>query len=126
MTTQTDLLKPGEVARMFRVDAKTVTRWALAGRIPSIKTPGGHARFRRVDIERLLAGAEEPEATTFVEGEHGTLTRYDNGVRTGAVWGPAVDNGFWFVRRIDVSNAATLKLPTREDAVAYLKQEATA
>jgi excisionase family DNA binding protein len=40
------LLTPGEVAVMFRVDPKTVTRWAAAGRIGSIRTPGVHRRFR--------------------------------------------------------------------------------
>ena len=40
------LLTPGEVASLFRVDPKTVTRWATAGRIGSIRTPGGHRRFR--------------------------------------------------------------------------------
>ena len=33
------LMTPGEVAAMFRVDPKTVTRWASAGRIGSIRTP---------------------------------------------------------------------------------------
>ena len=37
------LLTPGEVALLFRVDPKTVTRWASAGRIGSIRTPGGTA-----------------------------------------------------------------------------------
>ena len=36
------LLTPGEVAALFRVDPKTVTRWAASGRITSIRTPGGH------------------------------------------------------------------------------------
>lgn len=44
------LMTPGEVARLFRVDPKTVTRWAASGRIPSIRTPGGHARFRKSDV----------------------------------------------------------------------------
>jgi excisionase family DNA binding protein len=48
------LLTPGEVAKLFRVDPKTVTRWALAGRIPSIRTPGGHRRFRESHIRALL------------------------------------------------------------------------
>jgi excisionase family DNA binding protein len=52
------LLTPGEVARIFRVDPKTVTRWANAGRIPSLLTPGGHRRFREVDIKRFLANRE--------------------------------------------------------------------
>ena len=49
------LLTPGEVALLFRVDPKTVTRWASAGRIGSIRTPGGHRRFRESEIHDLLA-----------------------------------------------------------------------
>ena len=49
------LLTPGEVAALFRVDPKTVTRWATAGRIGSIRTPGGHRRFRESEVMALLA-----------------------------------------------------------------------
>ena len=57
MTTLTPdrLLTPGEVALMFRVDPKTVARWASSGRVGSIRTPGGHRRFRESEINRLLA-----------------------------------------------------------------------
>ncbi|MGH3439164.1 MAG: BldC family transcriptional regulator [Sciscionella sp.] len=48
------LLTPGEVASLFRVDPKTVTRWATAGRIGSIRTPGGHRRFRESEVKSLL------------------------------------------------------------------------
>lgn len=48
------LLTSAEVAALFRVDKKTVARWAKAGRLPSMKTPGGHVRFRRSAIEPLL------------------------------------------------------------------------
>src|SRR5215831_6284551 len=57
------LLTPGEVAALFRVDPKTVTRWAAAGRISSIRTPGGHRRFRESEVRALLEGegvAAEP------------------------------------------------------------------
>jgi excisionase family DNA binding protein len=50
-----DLLTPAEVAAMFRVDPKTVTRWAQAGRVSSIRTPGGHRRYRESEIRALLA-----------------------------------------------------------------------
>ncbi len=50
-----DLLTPAEVAAMFRVDPKTVTRWAQAGRVSSLRTPGGHRRYRESEIRRLLA-----------------------------------------------------------------------
>ena len=58
------LLTPGEVAALFRVDPKTVTRWALAGRIGSIRTPGGHRRFHEAEVRALLsrdAGIPSPE-----------------------------------------------------------------
>jgi len=48
------LLTPGEVASIFRVDPKTVTRWAAAGRLDSIRTPGGHRRFRESQIVALF------------------------------------------------------------------------
>jgi excisionase family DNA binding protein len=57
------LLTPGEVAALFRVDPKTVTRWAASGRISSIRTPGGHRRFRESEVRALLRG----EAATVVE-----------------------------------------------------------
>ena len=58
METGDRLLTPGEVAALFRVDPKTVTRWAAAGRISSIRTPGGHRRFRESEVRALLEGDE--------------------------------------------------------------------
>jgi excisionase family DNA binding protein len=57
-----ELLTPSEVAAMFRVNPKTVTRWARAGRISYIKSLGGHRRFRADEIQRLLAEANQPSA----------------------------------------------------------------
>jgi excisionase family DNA binding protein len=54
------LLTPGEVATLFWVDPKTVTRWAASGRITSIRTPGGHRRFRESEVRALLRGDSEP------------------------------------------------------------------
>ena len=53
------LLTPSEVAALFRVDPKTVTRWAKAGKISSIKTLGGHRRYREAEVRRLLHGVPE-------------------------------------------------------------------
>ena len=58
MEVKDRLLTPGEVAALFRVDPKTVTRWAAAGRISSIRTPGGHRRFRESEVRSLLAAGE--------------------------------------------------------------------
>lgn len=48
------LLTPAEVASMFRVDPKTVTRWAKAGKLTSIKTLGGHRRYKESEVKALL------------------------------------------------------------------------
>jgi len=53
------LLTAAEVAELFRVEVRTVTRWAIAGRITSIVTPGGHRRYREAEIRALLAGSAE-------------------------------------------------------------------
>ncbi|WP_149264331.1 BldC family transcriptional regulator [Actinomadura sp. K4S16] len=51
-----ELLTPAEVAKMFRVDPKTVTRWASAGKLSAVFTLGGHRRYRRSEVERFLTG----------------------------------------------------------------------
>jgi excisionase family DNA binding protein len=48
------LLTPAEVAALFRVDPKTVTRWAKAGKLTSIRTLGGHRRYRSDEVHALL------------------------------------------------------------------------
>ena len=51
------LLTPAEVAALFRVDPKTVTRWAKAGKLTSIRTLGGHRRYLESEVKLLLDGA---------------------------------------------------------------------
>ena len=48
------LLAPREVAALFRVDPKTVTRWAEQGRLTTVRTLGGHRRFRADEVYALL------------------------------------------------------------------------
>ena len=49
------LLTPREVADLFGVDPKTVTRWAKAGKLTSIRTLGGHRRYRKSEVDELRA-----------------------------------------------------------------------
>ncbi|HAM21852.1 MAG TPA: hypothetical protein DCQ04_06180 [Actinobacteria bacterium] len=51
------LLTPAEVAAMFRVDPKTVTRWAKAGKLSSVRTLGGHRRYLASEVRALLDGS---------------------------------------------------------------------
>ena len=48
------LLTPAEVASLFRVDPKTVTRWAKAGKLTAVRTLGGHRRYRQSEVQGLL------------------------------------------------------------------------
>lgn len=50
------LLTPAQVAQLFLVDPKTVTRWAKAGKLTSIRTLGGHRRYKEAEVRALLAG----------------------------------------------------------------------
>ena len=59
---QENLLTPAEVAALFRVDPKTVTRWAKAGKLTSIRTLGGHRRYKESEVRQLLK-ATNPTAS---------------------------------------------------------------
>ena len=54
------LLTPAEVASLFRVDPKTVTRWAKAGKLTSIRTLGGHRRYKESEVKSLLTSISKP------------------------------------------------------------------
>ena len=53
------LLMPAQVAAMFRVSPKTVTRWAKAGKLTTVRTLGGHRRYRETEVRALLNGGGE-------------------------------------------------------------------
>jgi excisionase family DNA binding protein len=55
------LLRSHEVAVIFDVTERTVINWAAAGKLPSLRTIGGHLRFRRDDVLRLL---DDPRGDT--------------------------------------------------------------
>ena len=52
-------LTPGQVATLFNVDPKTVTRWANEGRLTSIRTLGGHRRYDLAEVAELIRGSKE-------------------------------------------------------------------
>lgn len=55
MSNHEELMTPGQVAKLFAVDPKTVSRWANSGKITTVKTLGGHRRFRAAEIRAMLA-----------------------------------------------------------------------
>ena len=51
------LLRTREVALLFQVSERAVTDWARKGRIPSVRTPGGHRRYPADEVRALLERA---------------------------------------------------------------------
>lgn len=49
-----EYLRVAEVADLFHVSTKTVVRWATEGKLPHVLTLGGHRRFPRADIEKVV------------------------------------------------------------------------
>ena len=62
------LLTPSEVASLFRVDPKTVTRWAKAGKLTAIRTLGGHRRYRASEVNALLQSSNGGEVRAHERG----------------------------------------------------------
>jgi excisionase family DNA binding protein len=50
-------MTPAEVAALFRVDPKTVTRWADSGKLTAVRTLGGHRRYRQDEVQNLLVAS---------------------------------------------------------------------
>ena len=76
------MLRPREVALLFKVDPKTVTRWAKSGRLKPVVLPSGHRRYRYSDVENLMRnGAAAPAAVTHVCPRCGTLVKCEAGAQ---------------------------------------------
>lgn len=68
MTETPELLTPAEVTALFRVDPKTVMRWADAGKLGCIRTPGGSRRYFAAEVHALLAKGHTPATASGARG----------------------------------------------------------
>ena len=68
ISVQETLLTPAEVASLFRVDPKTVTRWAKAGKLTSVRTLGGHRRYKESEVKALLKSISPNTSSNQVGG----------------------------------------------------------
>lgn len=58
------LLTPREVAEILGVRAATIGLWARIGVLkPALRTPGGHRRYRRADVEAFLTAGQTAKST---------------------------------------------------------------
>jgi excisionase family DNA binding protein len=49
------LIRPGAAAQIAGVTTRTLARWADEGRLPVVRLPGGDRRYRRADVEAMMA-----------------------------------------------------------------------
>lgn len=54
MSTPEDLLSVSAAADLLGVHVVTIRRWTDDGKLPEVRTPGGHRRIPRAAIDRLL------------------------------------------------------------------------
>lgn len=59
MADTPDLITTGEAADLLHVSVQTVRRWERTGDLAAVRTPGNQRRFRRADVEALLAFGTE-------------------------------------------------------------------
>lgn len=69
-----ELLAVGDAAAALGVSVDTLRRWERAGRISALRTPTGHRRFRREDLDQLLTPSA-PQRTSAAETGRGTIIR---------------------------------------------------
>jgi len=60
-TSPQEWLDLSDAAQMLGVHFTTLRRWADAGQVPCIRTPGGRRRFRAVELAAFLAGLRQHE-----------------------------------------------------------------
>ena len=53
-----EMLRTRDVAQAFQVSERTIAEWARRGRIPSVRTPGGHRLYPAERIRKILEATE--------------------------------------------------------------------
>jgi molybdopterin-binding protein len=72
-----EFLKPVEAARQVRISYPTIKQWIYSGKIRSVRTPGGHHRIPRSEIDRLIGGndrkVKRPKGLDAISGRNKLL-----------------------------------------------------
>jgi excisionase family DNA binding protein len=49
-----------EACKLLGVDQSTLRRWSDSGKVPVVRTPGGHRRYNEDDLRALMRGESRP------------------------------------------------------------------
>ncbi|MXQ62539.1 helix-turn-helix domain-containing protein [Actinomadura rayongensis] len=90
---QPTLYTPAEVANFFRVDPKTVTRWARTGTLNPVTLPSGHRRYHASEIHRLLQTGNAPDPHD-LPADDGTDTAPASNPRANAILNAVIRDYF--------------------------------
>lgn len=63
------MLRTSDVATLFEVSERTVSEWAKTGRIPSVRTPGGHRRYPAEGIRVLIEAGRRASGESRGQGQ---------------------------------------------------------
>jgi molybdopterin-binding protein len=107
-----EMVKPQEAARLIAVSYPTLKQWIYQGKIKTIKTPGGHHRIPRSEIDRLTGSTEikpakkqKPAGLGAISGRNkllGTVTKVEY---EGLLAQVTIDVNGQFITSIITSNA---------------------
>src|SRR6185503_10759662 len=67
--TEPDWLTLGQAAKYLGVAQSTIRKWSDQGRVPAFYTPGGHRRYRRADLDKVLEAGTADEGMAVLEGD---------------------------------------------------------
>jgi excisionase family DNA binding protein len=78
---ESEWLTLGQAARFLGVAQSTIRKWSDQGRVPAFYTPGGHRRYRRVDLDKFLessgpGGRDQVGPTVLVVDDDARLREY--------------------------------------------------
>ena len=62
-TDSSDLMTPVEAAEFLRLSVRSLARYEELGKLTALRLPGGHRRYRRVDVESLIAAKRNEAAS---------------------------------------------------------------
>jgi molybdopterin-binding protein len=125
-----ELLKPDEAAEALRVSYPTLKQWIYRGKIRSVRTPGGHHRIPRSEIERLVGAGRtrvrqaRPAGLEAISGRNKLLGLVTDVRCEGLLAQVTIDIGGQFVTSIITCNAAK-ELGLKKGISAYALIKAT-